>query len=83
MNKQTTGKLQQSVQMTEFHLRCLERRVGECNNALREALTATCDAETEAPSSEALRVVHATLDAAQKLTEVALGVSTILKSGPQ
>ena len=76
MNKKTKVKLRHSIHLTEFHLRCLEKRVSECNDALREALTGICVVGIEAPSEKALCAVHATLDAAQKLTETAFKVCT-------
>jgi hypothetical protein len=58
MAKQTNESASEIGRLTEFHLRCLEKRVGECNDALTEALSATCEAEIEAPGEEALYTRH-------------------------
>lgn len=75
MDRRASEGIEEVVELTEFHFRCLEKRVGECNDALMQAVAATCSAETEEPGNEAIHALHAVLRAAQKLTATAFEVS--------
>lgn len=57
--------------LTSFHRRCLDKRVGECNEALAQAVSAFAEAGAWEPNDASLPVACDLLQAAQKLTELA------------
>jgi len=54
MDRQATRGRENPIGLTEFHYRCLEMRLAECNEAQKEAAAAARGVEIEAPSDHAL-----------------------------
>lgn len=63
------------VGFTDYHRRCLDKRIGECDEALSQAVCALCEAERWLPSDLSLHALCGLLQAAQTLTEVAHHIS--------
>ena len=76
-------RLESDVGLTDYHRRCLDKRIGECDEALVQAVCALCEAESWLPGDLSLHAVCRLLQAAQGLTEVAHHISGASRSDPQ
>lgn len=75
MKARVTEGLEPVVGLTEFHLRCLEKHVAECDEGLMEVLTAARTAKIEEPANDAVCALCNVLQAARTLTAVAFEMS--------
>ena len=76
-------RLESDVGLTDYHRRCLDKRIGECDEALVQAVCALCEAESWLPGDLSLQALYRILQAAQGLTEVAHQISGASRSDPQ
>ena len=73
-------RLDSDVGLTDYHRRCLDKRIGECDEALVQAVCALCEAESWLPGDLSLHALSGLLQAAHSLTEVAHHISGASRS---
>lgn len=61
--------------LTEFHFRCLEKHIAECNEGLMEVVTSARAAENEEPANDGVCALCNVLQAARMLTAAAFEMS--------
>lgn len=61
--------------LTGYHRRCLAQRIGECDEALEQAVCALFEAEAWVPEDRSLHALTGLLQAAHGLTELACHIS--------
>ena len=57
--------------LSAYHRRCLDKRIGDCNDALTQAVCALCEAKSWEPCDVRLQAVCGLLQAAHSLTDLA------------
>lgn len=57
--------------LSDYHRRCLDKRIDECNDALAQAVRALCEAEHREPGDVSLHALCGLLQAAHRLTDLA------------
>ena len=50
-------RLESDVGLTDYHRRCLDKRIGECDEALVQAVCALCEAESWLPGDLSLQAL--------------------------
>lgn len=75
--------LEPVVGLTEFHFRCLEKHIAECNESLMEVVTSVRAAENEEPANDGVCALCNVLQAARMLTAAAFEMSHRLHANAQ
>lgn len=76
MNQPVVPRTGPGLGLSDYHRRCLDRRIGECDEALAQAVCALCEAESWAPSDLSLHALCGLIQAAQGLTVLAHHISS-------
>lgn len=87
MNASTLQGSEPETAWSDYHRRCLDKRIDECSDALAQAVRALSEAEHREPSDISLHAFCGLLQAAQSLTETAHEMSVeltgILRARPE
>lgn len=75
--------LEPVVGLTEFHFRCLEKHIAECDEGLMEVVTSVRAAENEEPANDGVCALCSVLQAARMLTAAAFEMSHRLHASAQ
>ena len=71
MNRLHVERTEPAPGLSSYHRRCLVQRLGECDEALVQAVCALCQAERWVPGDLSLHALCELVQAAQRLTELA------------
>jgi hypothetical protein len=80
MNRPVIHRPEPELGLSDYHRRCLDKRIGECDEALAQAVCALYEAESWVPSDLSLHALSGLLQAAHSLTEVAHHISGASRS---
>lgn len=75
MKVHTVEGLEPVVGLTEFHFRCLEKHIAECDEGLMEVVTSARTAKNEEPANGGVCALCSVLQAARMLTAIAFQMS--------
>ena len=71
MTQGLADRTERPLRLSSYHRRCLAQRLGECDEALIQAVCALCQAERWVPGDLSLHALCELVQAAQHLTELA------------
>jgi hypothetical protein len=82
MTQALADRTEPPLRLSSYHRRCLAQRIGECDEALVQAVCALCQAERWVPDDLSLQALCGVVEAAQRLTELAHRMSRAGVSAP-